>query len=258
MRFRYPAAGLLAGILAFLLGACDAAPGPGSPAGRPPVVSDLAFSPRSVSPEALGDQGAGATVQIPVTLSVSAIDVDGRVQEVGYVVQSPRIGALTVAEGALAAAGANRYTASFTLPVGRGEVGKYTILVYAVDDEGLLGNDARGLLNYMASGRPPSIVSVAASPPVIRPPTTLKIEVTVDDPDGVQTVVRVVGTTPNGSAFTLFDDGRTQGDAAAGDGRFTATFNVDRATPGVQTFSFKAFDLTGLESASVEKPITVE
>ncbi len=240
------------------LAACDAAPGPPSD-DRPPTVSDLAFSPHAVSLSALppGGEVAGDLVRTPVTLSVTARDPGGRIEAVRYVVQAPALRERPVAEGALAPAGADRYAGALTLELPRGEVGKYTLLVYAVDDAGQIGNDVRGLLNYVAAGSRPRIVAVENTPEVVRPPTDLTIVATVTDPDGDGTVVRVAGTAPR-FTFDMFDDGRTQGDAVAGDGRFTARFSVDRATPGVQVFTFQATDRTGLVSERFEKSITIQ
>ena len=246
-------------VLATVLAACDATPGPDALGGLPPELSDLAYTPTAVSLVA----GDPYTVEddvalVPLTLDVRARDADGAVQEVAYVVQTPDVGADPLAAGTLTAAGDGRYRAETTLRIPVAEVRLYTVLVYAVDDDGLLSNQLRGLLPFTGRGQPPVIEAVEADPAVVVPPTTLRLFATVSDPDGLDNVLRVEGTTPNGGTFELFDDGVSRGDETAGDGRFTATFEVPSATPGIQTFSFKAVDKAGLESDVATLDVTVQ
>ena len=86
----------------------------------------------------------------------------------------------------------------------------------------------------------------------------LSLIAAVTDPDGLGNISQVVVRTPNGQEWPMFDDGRSLGDEMAGDGRFTASFEVPQATPGTQTFRFQAFDRTGLASPVVEKAVTIE
>lgn len=249
---------ILLGLL-LSLAACDSAPGPADLNPRPPVLSDFSFGPEVVNPGQLpeGWQATDDGVSGPVTVRVTASDPDGTVDEVRYVVQSPTDPTQPLALGLLDAAGGARYEASFTLELPPGAVGNYTVLVFAIDDDRVQSGEVRGLLRFSASGAPPVIENVEADPEVVRPPTTLTLIVTVSDPDGLDNISRVEGTTPNGQTFSLFDDGQSLGDEEAGDGRYTARFEVPSASPGTQTFSFQAFDRSGLASEVVTKDIQI-
>lgn len=250
----WPATLLVCGLI-LALAACDAAPGPRSIDEQPPLLSDFSYSPGQV----LGSADDSAE-PVPVSLAIStrASDPDGDLDHVSFVVQSPLPGRAAVATGRLESVGAGQYetTASITLP--GGEVGVYTVMVYAVDRAGHASNHFRGSLIYSAEGSPPVIERVDADPEVVKPPTTLRLIATVSDSDGLANVSRVIGTAPNGFQFQMYDDGRSSGDDDAGDGRYTASFDVPAATPGVQVFRFQAFDRAGLSSEIVEKQITVE
>jgi hypothetical protein len=251
-------------LLGLLLGlaACDSAPGPVDLNPRPPVLSDFSFGPEVVNTGQLpeGWQATDDGVSGPVTVSVTASDPDGTVDEVRYVVQSPTDPTQPLALGLLESTGGNGYEASVPLTLPPGAVGNYTVLVFAIDDDRVQSGEARGLLRFSASGEPPVIENVEADPEVVRPgqDTTLRFVVTVSDPDGLENIGSVFVTTPNGQTESMFDDGQSQGDEAAGDGQYTAQFDVpDSVTPGTQTFSFQAFDRSGLASEVVTKDIQI-
>lgn len=253
---------LICGVLCcgvLFLGGCDATPGPVDPEGQAPSLSNLSFSPSNVI---LGqippEQIEGDLVRVPVSFRVEVADPDGDVDRVAYAIQSPIASRSTLASGTLDGAGNGVYRGNVDVRLPKGEVGTYTLLLYAVDQEGRLSNQVRGSMRFFAEGSPPVIEQVEAFPEVVRPPTTFRLVATVSDPDGLGNISRVVGTTPNGSTFDMLDDGVNFGDEVAGDGRFTAQFDVPAATPGVQTFTFQAFDRTGLASNVVEKQITIE
>ncbi len=252
----------LAGSLAalVLLAACDTAPGPAAPDGRAPIVTNFSFSPESVVFERLPpEQQGNGEARIPFQIEVDARDPDGRVAEVRYVVQSPVGGGTApVAEGALQPQSGDRFVLNTTLVLPSGEIGNYTVLVFAIDESNRMSGEARGQLTFFSGGEPPVIELVEAVPEVFQPPGTLTLIVTVSDPDGLTNINRVLGTAPNGNEFELLDDGQSFGDAVAGDGRYTASFEVPSATPGVQTFSFQAFDRAGLASNVVTKDVTIQ
>lgn len=248
---------LTAGLAMATLTACDAAPGPDTPSGPPPVLSDFAFSPEAVVFEDLPPEAVvnDTLAQIPMTLSVRAVDAD--LDSVLYVIKAPFDAVRVFKAGHLTAAGGGRYAASFVLSAPIGGTGLYDIVVYAVDEERQLSNRMRGLMPFrVLGGGPPEITEIVA-PDTFRPPGDLTLVAVVTDPDGLSNIRRVVVRTPSGSELRMFDDGTTQGDAAAGDGRYTARFNVPNATPGTQTFGFQAFDRSGLASAVVTRDVTV-
>lgn len=250
--------GVFALCIAMLTG-CDSAPGATDPDGRPPQLSEFSYTPEAIVFEALpDDQVAGDVAQVPVTVRVKAQDRDDRVEEVQFVVQAPVQSTEAVNSGELTPVGDGFYEATTTLTLPKADVGNYTLLVFAVDESGLLSNQMRATLPFKATGAPPVIEGVRADPPIVRPPTTFRLIVTVSDPEGLSNISRVLGTTPTGTIFELIDDGSRFGDAVANDGDYTAAFDVPAATPGVQTFTFQAFDRFGLESEVVSFDVTIE
>lgn len=245
---------LLAVACTLALAACDSGPGSATPEGVPPVVSDLTFSPQEIG-SAPGGEGA---FTVPLTLDVAARDEDGDLDGVFFAIQSPASGQEPVATGSLESAGGGRFAVTADVSIPEGEIGVYTIVVYAVDAEGSMSNTVLGNLKYVGTGEPPVIEDVEAEPEIVRPPTQLRLIAIVSDPDGLANIARVIGTTPSGFEFDMADDGRNLGDEEANDGRYTATFDVPSATPGTQTFTFVAIDKSGLRSEVFTKEIEVE
>lgn len=238
---------------------CDTPPGAELSSDRAPVVSDFEFGPADVDladldPQLIGDGVVNIPMHVSVRVDRAPDDLDG----VRYLVRRPDRSPDALADGALTPQGDGRYRADFTVTLNSGAIGNYAVAVYAVDAGGRMSNQVSGMLRYRATGSPPVIEHVQASPNPFTPPGELVMVVTVSDPDGLENIARVVGTTPTGVRFDLFDDGESQGDEVAGDGRYTARFDVPTATPGQQVFSFQAIDLTGLESEVVEYPVTIQ
>lgn len=237
---------------ALALAGCDSATDGQPLDGRPPEVSGFAFSPDSVDFDDVLD---GDSAAVTLALSARADDPDGEIDRVRFTVTGQFEGA--VAEGTMepGADGAYAGTASFRL--GRDQRGRYSVLVYAVDDAGLLSNQARGVFTLAGAGLGPPVIEEVEGPAEFRPPGTLRFVVTVSDPDGLGDIARVELTAPAGGVFQLFDDGATFDDASAGDGRYTVSFEVPEAAPGDQTFVFRAFDRDGLASEDVSFTVTV-
>lgn len=270
MRDRYLFRAALLLFLSAALFGCDSAPGPSLEDSRPPTLSNLEFSPQIVAlSDVPDDQIVGDTAYVTVTLSVLAEDLDETVEQVSFIVQPPRRVGKPLAEGNLQKASGGRFQATVKLPIPKAEIGKYTILLYPVDDRGVRGNDVRGMLEFVEVGRPPLILSVDAPATVVRPgpgdpPRPVRIVVEVSDPDGLASVSRVVMWNVNNPAaqIALLDDGgvnSNSGDETAGDGRFTVTLIIEsHNNPGINTFAFQAFDRAGLESQVIEQQIVVE
>lgn len=238
-----------------LLSGCDSATD-GQPLDpRPPEVSGFAFSPASADFDDVLD-GDSATVTLD--LRVQATD-DGQIDRVRYTVvwQFAPQNTQPAAAGDLATDGDGNYTGTATLRLGRDERGGYSVRVYAVDDDGLLSNEALGIFQLGGVGLGPPVIEAIDGPAEFTPPGTLRFVVTVSDPDGLGDVARVELTAPAGGVFQLFDDGRTFGDDEAGDGRYTAAFDVPDAAPGPQTFVFRAFDRDGLAGEDVPFTVTI-
>lgn len=247
-----------------LVSGCDALPGIRDTEDRPPSLSAFDFSPRTVDISLLepSDIEDGFT-DVEVTFSV-AVDDGGEddVDSVYYVVRPPLRSSTPVAGGFLQPAGGDQFSAVSTLSLPVGQPGNYVLLVYAADRQGQLSNQVQG--NFFldatnAAGNPPVVEQVDAIPEVMTPPGTLVIVATVSDPEGLVNVLRVEITLPDGQKFGMSDDGQTLGDAIAGDGRYTAAFNVASGLPpGVQVFQVQAFDRNGNASAVVDRPVTFQ
>lgn len=242
------------------MASCDTAPGPTPDFGTPPELSSFSLSPTFVQFETLPpSQREGDSIAVfPLDLQVRVQDPDNDLDSVLYVIQSPFDTITPFKQGRLRLEN-GLYVGRPQLRIPRGSTGLYSVKVYAVDSRRNLSNQVRGLLNFAileGSGSPPVIESVEA-PDAITPPTTLIFVAVVTDPDGLTNIQRVVVYTPNGSEQNMFDDGSSQGDPQAGDGRYQARFDVPSATPGVFTFGFQAFDRAGLASDTVFKDVQV-
>lgn len=238
---------------ALLLAGCDSVTDGQPLDARPPEVSAFAFSPDSLDFDDVATPGDSAAVEL--ALSVRAADPDGEIDRVRYTVTGPFEG--EIAAGTMEPTGDGAYAATASFRLGRDQRGRYSVLVYAVDDGGLLSNQARGTFELTGVGLGPPVVEAVEGPEEFRPPGVLRFVVTVSDPDGLGDVARVELTAPAGGVFQLFDDGQTFGDEEAGDGRYTAAFDVPEAAPGPQTFVFRAFDRDGLASEDVPFTVTI-
>ncbi len=250
---------LLLGALVALaaLGGCDSASDPQPLEARPPEVSAFAFSPDSV----FFDDAAvsGDTAVVDLVLSVLAMDPDGEIARVRYAVRwqyAPSnersvTGTLERGEG-------DRYAGTVELALPRDRRGLYNVLVYAVDDDGLVSNQVSGTFLLAGPGLGPPVIEEVSAPAEFRPPGTLKIVAAVSDPDGEDDIARVEGKFPNSGVFQLRDDGGGgSGDATEGDGRYTVTFGIDAATPGPLPVSLWATDRDGAVSDTTRFTITI-
>lgn len=253
-------------LFAALLAGCDQAPGVEPPGGDPPVLSQFEFDPHSV---ALGDPDVEETqgqVRFSVTMRVNVEDPDDDVERVAYVVQSPFSGRAPLAEGELTRGSGSRYTRTATLTLPRGDVGVYTVLVYAVDESGSLSDNVRGMLTFSGQGEPPVLLDVAAPDTVRRPaegedPVLLRLYATVTDPDGLSSISEVVfwNVARPSAVIEMADDGTSYGDLSENDGVYTRTVQIVSGNdPGETVLAFQATDRSGLKSNIVEKTIVVE
>ncbi len=239
---------------------CDVAPSPLGRGGEAPVLHDFSMSPQRVVFEELPNDWviADTLARVPVRLSVRVDDPDGDLETVTFTVRPPWDTDEPYRSGTLEAAIGNRYDRTVTLDMPRGGVGGYEVLVYAVDAESRLSNQVRATLRFeVAQGSPPVITAIDA-PSTFRPPGELRLIAVVFDADGLSNIRGVFVRTPAGAEVPMFDDGATSGDESARDGRYTASFNVPGASPGPQTFQFRAVDRSGLVSETVEWTITIE
>ncbi len=261
---RFGAGAVLA---ATLFAACDTAPEAGPTITRDPLVTGLVVAPGEVVYEDLpAAQVVRDSVTIPLHVEADVQDPENALQDVVMSVRTLS-GALTpLVTRPMTLVSGTRYRADATLrlPVKAGR-GTYTVAVYATDRSGALG-EALGRLVYRTRGVAPVVVRGEASPsPFVNPGAgvarTLTLTAVVTDADGLDDVLRVEAILPDGSAFRMYDDGKTSGDPTAGDGRFTAAFLVTSANPlptGDLTFVLRATDKNNLRSTDVPLTVTVQ
>lgn len=259
---------LLVAVLAVAgLAACDEVSGPEPNGGPAPVLSSFSFTPTQVSFEELPPEQiiSDTAARIPIELSVHAEDPDGCVRRVGYVIAAGLdsrglqvTGDLPARDAETGACVNGWFEGTAVIELSRGAVGPYTVRVFSVGQNGRLGDQMQGQFHFaLARGKPPVVESVEASADTIRPPAELQFVATVSDPDGLSNIQLAWVLTPGGDRREMFDDGQTQGDQAANDGKYTVRFDVPEAEPGEGVFSFWAEDKNGLVSDTLEKTVVV-
>lgn len=259
-------------VFAAALAACDTGPGPEAP-GRGPVVSDLQVDPPAIVVAGLPEGSiSGGRVTVPLTISVRASDPDGDLASVAWLLRGPDAGSEPVAHGDLALQAGGRFGTTANVSLDLAVTGRYTLVVFASDRAGRLGNEAREAVDLLAEGRPPSITAVEMPERVTRPaagapPVVVRIVVSVQDPDGAANVLRVQARVNGRSTLFLCDDGSSgscngsaaSGDAVAADGRFTLTLQVESGNAaGSNTFVFTATDRSGQTSEAETRVIVIE
>jgi hypothetical protein len=248
---------LLAG-LALALSACDAAPGLPDAPGRPPVVRGLAVTPDSVRIDRLGpDRLLDSTAVVDFSIVADVDDPDGRVDSVYLVFTSPTAGAeprlqlrLDERDGV--------YGASFDLVISAVELGRFGLVVYAVDESGLTAS-ARATL--VVANPLVRRASLTPDPFVRGRDSVLTVTATAAHPGGPGAIAAVLGQVAGApDAFALVDDGSpASGDSAAGDGTFSARIAFDGVPPpGTFGLSVRAFGPNGLPSDPVTVRTTIQ
>jgi hypothetical protein len=153
------------------------------------------------------------------------------------------------------------FAGRFSFIVDSLNLGTYRIEVFAQYHSGFLSN----------SVFVPLVVTVNNQPPRLDPPTVrysiapggasalFTLTIPASDPDGIADIASVAVRrlfTSDTSALPMFDDGRQDhGDRIAGDGIFSATFQVDTASLHSIEFEFSAVDRAGAPSNTVLKTL---
>lgn len=235
---------------ALLLSACDTAPGSTDGArNAAPTVSSLALAPGAVFRDDL--TVANGRVRIPIAASAAVTDPEGRLDSVLLIVENPATTATGGARPPLVrvpmTASGGRYAASATLDLAANALGGYRVLVVAKDKDGRLG-EGLALLSYDVRGQAPVVTQAVASVSG----QSVTVVATVTDADGLADITRVEAVPANnptgGDTFVLFDNGQGA-DATAGDGRYSARFDVQGS--GTLRLLVRAYDRAGLKSADV-------
>ncbi len=256
-----PLAALLALAGVLLFAACDADPGQPDAIGRPPVIRALSVSPDSIRIDQLPvEQIADSIATIPLNILVDATDPDGRIESVVFVLLDRTPGSEPVGEAALerVEGQASLYGGAFVLPLPITALGRFGILVYAIDDQ---GQSASARSTYVVAN--PILRSARATPDpfITGRDSVLIVSATVVHPRGLDEVQQVSVTLPGASTpFPLVDTGSADaGDATAGDGVYSARITVQGAfAVGDLDLTFRAFERSGAISDPVTVTITVQ
>lgn len=232
------------------------------------MLSDFEFSPQSISIDDPIVEHVGESVRFPLNVSVTATDVDDDLERVAYVIQSPYDGSTSLSQGLLQSVGGSSYAREITISIPEGEIGVYSLVVYAVDLEGSLSDDVRGMVTVGGTGEPPVLVDVSVPDTVVRPAQgepaeLLRMTATVDDPDGLANINEVGfwNTSNPDVLFPMYDDGRfaQSGDETEGDGIYTTVVRIESTNQAVTNIlAFQATDRSGLESNIIERTVVVE
>lgn len=159
------------------------------------------------------------------------------------------------------------YSRAFPSQLGS-TLGVYTFRVEAVDRQGARSLPAVVHVRLVDRrvNQPPQIFNLQAPQTISRSaqPNLYTLTVDVSDPDGLDDIARVFfnsflpnGTPSTNNPFLMRDDGQ-QGDAVAGDGRYSLTIRIDNSAPlGDFVFEFQAEDRAGNLSNKIAHTITV-
>lgn len=244
-----------------LFAACDADPGQPDAIGRPPVIRSLSVNPDSIRIDLLPlGQIADSVATVPLNIIVDADDPDGRVDSVVFVLLDRTTGAEPIGQATLEriAGQSDTYGGAFVLPLPITALGRFGVLVYAVDDQ---GQSASARSTYVVAN--PILRSARASPDpfVTGRDSILTVSARVVHPRGLDQVQQVSVTLPGApNPFPLIDTGNpAAGDSTAGDGIYSARITVQGAfAVGDLDLTFRAFERSGAVSDPVTVTLTVQ
>lgn len=224
------------------------------------VLSEYAFDTDSISIQPGVDKKPEDDVSLPLRVSVKVMGGAGQSERS---VQEVRCRVVTDAGSSekttvILTGGNSAYAGSFVVPIHRGDVGSYRVLVEGQDDRGNAINPIFTTFNVVFGNNPPSFCGLSA-PDTVELPTSgfrvLHLEICVRDASGLGDIKRVFFNSfkPNGEAardnpYLMYDDG-THGDRVAGDGQFSIDVQLPfDSQKGTYRFEFYAYDLSKLQS----------
>ena len=224
------------------------------------TLSDYAFDTDSISIQPGVDKKPEDAVSLPLRLSVMVASGAGQsersVQEVRCRVVAD---AGSSEKTSMILTGGNSvYTGSLTVPIRRGDVGSYRVIVEGKDDRGNAINPIFTTFTVLYGNNPPSFCGHSL-PDTVEVPASgsrlLHLEICVTDSSGLGDIKRVFFNSylPNGQGardnpILMYDDG-TRGDRIAGDGQFSRDVELpSTALKGTYRYEFYAYDLSKLQS----------
>jgi len=146
--------------------------------------------------------------------------------------------------------------------------GTFSIVLRAIDAANAESPALVDILNVRRRGVnfPPAVANLNAPTTISRnrTPNTYVLSVQVSDPNCIADLKRVFfntflpnGNPSSGNPFVMRDDGK-EGDAIAGDGRYSLTIQITaQNATGVYRFEFQAEDKKGAQSNKIIQNITV-
>lgn len=264
---------LLLGIAGFV--GCSTNPkGTVDPKGSAPSVSAFTAVPASVRLDTL--TASNGVYPVAITVSATVQDPDGASDIASVTVEALNPSGTAIASVSLhddgvspdVAASDGIYTGTLSLSLSRSDVGTYTLVYSAVDQEQLVGTSAIRSVSITRHSSPPWLYSVHGPDTVTLPSggsVAFTLSVAVGDSDGLSDLASVVLYVPEGSnptkAYSLLDNGNTaNGDTVQGDGRYSIMLSVNDASNVRKTYhmTFKATDNAGDTSASLIFPLVIQ
>ena len=161
-----------------------------------------------------------------------------------------------------------QYTGDIALPIRRGDVGEYRVIVEGRDTQEIALNPVFTKIAVLNGNNPPSFCGLTAPDTVDLPTsgsTIIHLEICVSDRSGIEDVKRVFfnsykpdGLGSNDNPIIMYDDG-THGDVIAKDGQFSRDVELPSTSQkGLYRFEFFAFDLGNLQSGVLIHNLVVQ
>ncbi len=244
-------------VLATALSGCDAFDDAPPIEHQGPLVSEFQITPAEVSVDTLATTEEGFVV--PVQLSLRATAGDAPIDRVRYSIEwqfACSAGTLE-ANGEFEAAGDGLFTVSPDLTLRPGRRGAFRVTTWAVDQLSRPSNEASATLFVGGTNLGPPVITTVDAPTQVQPPATVRMQIDVDDPDGVDHIARAEVSFPGGGTLPMSDTD-SSGNPTPCNGRYSVAFSVPAGVEaGSVTFTFTAFDRDGAASEPVQHTVEI-
>ena len=243
---------------------------PVDPAGSPPFIRSFRITPDSISLNTLTPSGGQYAISIQCTAEISDPDGPSTLGPVTAEVLAPGA-ADPVASLSLTTDGTagNVSTMSGVIrfSVTKTAIGAYRVVLHATDGQSFSSNTVDRRLMIWRTNFPPALSSLFA-PDTVDLPTggtlTIPMSITATDSNGLADITEVFFRSLDSSdptkKYLLYDNGNAaNGDAAAGDGRFSIIIQLAEGPTVRRTFrfAFQAIDASADTSAVLLHYLTV-
>jgi hypothetical protein len=254
------------GIFLLLAAGCeDQNLAPLDPAGSPPFIRSFRITPDSVSLNTLTPSGGQYAISLQCTAEVSDLDGPSTLGPVTAEVLAPGAADLVSTDGT--AGNVSTMSGVIRFSVTKTAIGAYRVVLHATDNLSLSSNTVDRRLMIWRTNFPPALSGLFA-PDTVDLPTggtlTIPMSIAATDSNGLADITEVFFRSLDSSdptkKYLLYDNGNpANGDAAAGDGRFSIIIQLADG-PNVRRtfrFAFQALDASADTSAVLLHSLTV-